>query len=81
MTPALRTLIVDDEALARSRLRTLLGDCHAPAADVVAEASQGAEALQRLIDTPLDVALLDIHMPGMDGIEVARALHGLAGAR
>ena len=40
---SLRTLIVDDEALARSRLRTLLRDCSAPAAEVVAEAAQGAE--------------------------------------
>lgn len=73
---SLRTLIVDDEALARSRLRTLLGDCNAPGAEVVAEASQGVEALQRLADTPFDLVLLDIHMPGMDGIEVATALRG-----
>ncbi|REM31796.1 response regulator, partial [Mycobacterium tuberculosis] len=44
----LKTLIVDDEALARSRMRTLLRDCTSPAAEVVAEASQGAEALQQL---------------------------------
>ena len=34
-TPPLRTLIVDDESLARSRLRALLADCHSPAAEVV----------------------------------------------
>lgn len=76
MTPALRTLIVDDEALARSRLRTLLSDCRTPAAAVVAEAAQGGDALSHLADTALDLVLLDIHMPGMDGIEIARTLLG-----
>lgn len=73
--PALRTLVVDDEELARARLRVLLGDCHAPAARVVAEAADGAAALQHIERTPLDVVLLDIHMPGVDGIELARLLH------
>jgi two-component system response regulator AlgR len=77
---ALRTLIVDDEALARSRLRTLLGDCHAPAAEVVAEAAQAAQALAHLDRLPLDLVLLDIHMPGMNGVELARTLYGRAGA-
>ncbi|MGJ7610499.1 MULTISPECIES: LytR/AlgR family response regulator transcription factor [unclassified Variovorax] len=70
----LKTLIVDDEALARSRLRTLLRDCTSPAAEVVAEASQGAQAQQHLATMALDLVLLDVHMPGVDGIEVARAL-------
>ena len=70
----LRTLIVDDEALARSRLRTLLGECSAPPAEVVGEAAQAAEAQQRLAHTPVDLVLLDIHMPGIDGIEFARLL-------
>jgi len=70
----LKTLIVDDEALARSRLRTLLRDCRSPDAEVVAEAAQGAEALQHLEQMALDLVLLDVHMPGIDGIEVARAL-------
>jgi two-component system response regulator AlgR len=77
---ALRTLIVDDEALARSRLRTLLGDCHAPAAEVIAEASQATQALEHLDRLPLDLVLLDIHMPGMNGVELARTLYGRAGA-
>ena len=70
----LKTLIVDDEALARSRMRTLLGECTAPGAEVVAEAAQGAEAQQHLANTSLDLVLLDIPMPGIDGLEVARSL-------
>jgi two-component system response regulator AlgR len=65
----LKTLIVDDEALARSRLRTLLGDCNAPGAEVIAEASHAEQALQHLDRLALDLVLLDIHMPGMDGVE------------
>jgi len=72
----LKTLIVDDEALARSRLRTLLGDCHSPGAEVIAEASHAEQALQHLDRLALDLVLLDIHMPGMDGVELARLLHG-----
>ncbi|WP_447773186.1 LytR/AlgR family response regulator transcription factor [Variovorax boronicumulans] len=71
---SLKTLIVDDEALARSRLRTLLRDCSSPAAEVTAEAAQGEEALAHLAAMDLDLVLLDVHMPGVDGIEVARAL-------
>ncbi|WP_213955283.1 LytTR family DNA-binding domain-containing protein [Variovorax sp. dw_954] len=77
---SLRTLIVDDEPLARSRLRTLLAECHAPAADVIGEAAQATEAEQRLDETPADLVLLDIHMPGVDGTEFARVLRGRADA-
>jgi two-component system response regulator AlgR len=70
----LRILIVDDESLARSRLRTLLAECKSPGAEVVAEAAHSAEALLRLDDMQVDVVLLDIHMPGMDGLELAREL-------
>jgi two-component system response regulator AlgR len=77
---SLRTLIVDDEPLARSRLRTLLAECRAPAADVVGEAAQAKEAEQRLDETPTDLVLLDIHMPGIGGTEFARLLRGRADA-
>ena len=71
----LRALIVDDEAPARERLRRLLeelGDV-----EVVGEATNGAEALDRCAALDPDVVLLDVRMPGMDGIEAARHLGAL----
>ena len=79
-TPALRTLIVDDESLARSRLRSLLADCHSPPAEVVAEAAHGEGALAQLANARFDLVLLDIHMPGLDGLELARNLRRRPGA-
>jgi two-component system response regulator AlgR len=71
----LRVLIVDDEAPARRRLRELLDDCtSAVPLRVVGEASSGREALTLLGTTPADLVLTDIHMPDMDGIELARHL-------
>jgi two-component system response regulator AlgR len=73
----LKVLIVDDEPLARSRLRTLLGDCTAPAAQVEAEAANAAQAVAWLQRHAVDVALIDIHMPGADGLTLARTLRSL----
>ncbi|MBC7681874.1 MAG: response regulator transcription factor [Ferruginibacter sp.] len=70
----LRVLVVDDEALARSRLRTLLGDCTMPAAEVAGEAANAEQALALLHTQSFDVLLLDIHMPGMDGVHLAQLL-------
>ncbi|WP_367848846.1 LytR/AlgR family response regulator transcription factor [Rhodoferax sp. WC2427] len=70
----LRVLVVDDEALARARLRTLLGDCTAPAAEVAGEAANAEQALALLQTQSVDVVLLDIHMPGMDGVHLAQEL-------
>ena len=73
--PPLRVLLVDDEAPARRRMRDLLDDCAAalPLA-VVGEAQHGREALDLLQSAPADLVLTDIHMPDMDGIELARHL-------
>lgn len=78
-------LIVDDEALARSRLRTLLADCHADAPHsaphVLMEAATAAQAMQQLVPTggrAVDLALLDIHMPGQDGLGLAHEMQTLA---
>ena len=73
----LHILIVDDETLARQRLRTLLADCTAPAIGNVTEAAHATEAMERLQHGTVDVVLLDIHMPGMDGISFAQALAAL----
>lgn len=74
MTGKLRALVVDDEALARSRLRTLLGDCTSPGAEVVAEAGQAVQAMDALRREAVDLVLLDIRMPGADGIMLAQAI-------
>lgn len=79
----LRILLVDDEAPARKRLRNLLDDIAAACPSrVVGEAANGKEALALLADLPeserADLALVDIRMPGMDGIELAQHLAGLA---
>ena len=73
-SPPLRTLIVDDESLARSRLRNLLADCQSPPAEVVAEAAHGEGALDQLARARFDLVLLDVHMPGLDGLELARRI-------
>lgn len=70
----LRALVVDDEALARLRMRTLLGDCMAPAVSVEAEAANAVQAMEALRRQSFDVVLLDIHMPGVDGLQLAQAL-------
>jgi two-component system response regulator AlgR len=71
----LRVMVVDDETPARRRLRELLDDCSAslPIA-VVGEAANGREALDMMQSAPPDLVLTDIHMPDMDGIELARHL-------
>jgi two-component system response regulator AlgR len=76
-----RVFIADDEAPSRARLRELLADIAAevPSA-VVGEAASGPETLEKLPRTGAQVLLLDIQMPGMSGLEVARHLAGLADA-
>lgn len=73
----LQILVVDDEALARLRLRTLLADCVAPAAAVAAEAANAAQAMAQLQRAQFDAVLLDVRMPGADGLALARALRAL----
>lgn len=66
----MKVLIVDDEAPARARLARLvegIGGC-----ELVGEAADGKRAVELTAETDPDVLLLDIRMPGMDGLEVAR---------
>jgi two-component system response regulator AlgR len=71
----LSVMIVDDETPARARLRDLLADI-APdlPSEVVAEAENGLQALAAIEQRQVDVVLVDIRMPRMDGIELARHL-------
>ena len=71
---SIKVLIVDDEELARLRLRGLVGDCAEPGAVVVGEAANAAQALEFLAQSACDLLLLDIHMPGMDGMQLAAQL-------
>jgi two-component system, LytTR family, response regulator AlgR len=69
---SLRAIIVDDEPPARGRLRRLLEELGE--VEVVGEAANGSEALKLCAEIDPDVVLLDIRMPGMDGVEAARHL-------
>lgn len=71
---ALRVLVVDDEALARSRLKTLLADCQDPPVIWVGEAGSAVQAMDFLSHHEVDVILADIHMPGSDGMTLAKTL-------
>lgn len=73
-----RLVVVDDHALFRSGLISLLADM--PGFQVVGEASNGQEALQVVRRMQPDVVLLDVNMPGMDGVTVVRALKQMPAA-
>jgi two-component system response regulator AlgR len=67
-----RILIVDDETPARERLRSMLTE--AGGFEIAGEAANGAEALRDVDRLVPDIVLLDVRMPGIDGLEVARQL-------
>ncbi|HDP88866.1 MAG TPA: response regulator transcription factor [Thioalkalivibrio sp.] len=71
----MKVLIVDDEKPARDRLRSLIDEL--PDFGVCAEAANGTEALREADHAHPDIVLMDVRMPGMDGIEAARHLAGL----
>jgi two-component system LytT family response regulator len=67
MSLTLRTLVCDDEAIARKRALRLLGEI--AGVEGVGECASGAEVLTRIAEDDVDVLLLDIHMPGLSGLE------------
>ncbi|MFI7445914.1 response regulator [Nonomuraea sp. NPDC049714] len=68
----IRVLLADDQEMIRASLRIILED--QPDITVVAEAGDGVEAIEQARRTSPDVCLVDVQMPRLDGIEVARAL-------
>ncbi len=70
--PVLRTIVVDDEQLAREELCFLLGQLEG--IEVVGQAGNGIEALRMVEETSPDLVMLDVQMPGLTGFEVARRL-------
>ena len=68
----IRAVIADDEEPARRELKHLLGDFED--VEVIAEAAHGPDALSAVIENNPDIVFLDIHMPGLTGIEVAKQM-------
>lgn len=70
-----RVLLVDDDALVRTGLRLILSS--SPEIEVVAQAGDGSEAVPATLAHRPDVVLMDLHMPGMDGLDATVALRAL----
>lgn len=77
MTTAPTALVADDEPLLRERLVSHLARLW-PGLEVVAQARNGREAIEFFDRQPVDIVFLDVHMPGLNGVEAARALRGRA---
>ncbi len=73
MNGVIKILIADDQSLFREGLRTLL--TVQPEFEVVGEANNGEEVLRSVAELSPDVVLMDLRMPGMDGVSATRSLH------
>ena len=71
----IRVFIADDHSIVRSGIRRLLED--QVGIRIVGEAADGQEAIQKILETDPDVILLDISMPGMDGLDVTKQLKAI----
>ena len=71
--PPVRVLVADDHTVVRQGIVNMLNS--SDEVEVVAEASDGAEAMRRALETRPDVAVLDVSMPRLNGIEAARRIH------
>jgi len=72
---SLRVLVVDDTPMNRELVRLMLE----PLGLTVEEATGGSEAIQAAMDTPFDLILMDVRMPGVDGLEASHAIRGAGG--
>ncbi len=78
-TQPIRVALVDDQELVRTGFRMILET--EPGIDVVVEAKDGQDAIERIPAAKVDVVLMDIRMPRMDGVEATTKLVGLDGPR
>jgi DNA-binding NarL/FixJ family response regulator len=76
-TGSIRTVVIDDELIVRHALRQLLGDSEI---EIVGEASKGETGIAAVVDTAPDVAMVDLNLPDISGIEVTQRISTVAPA-